>query len=712
MASTAGTARSTGFGALKARGDSYVHRLLCTAEKWLESEREQLPLWVPVMPGLGIALWFVLPHQSMWLAVILAGFAIASVGLSLGLARRSGLALLLAGLALAGGCSLVWLRSIQVAAPVINRPLVVDLLGEVVRAEHLVSRETWRLTVRTAAPADVPPVVRVSIPQGDLARLPPEGSRVQMRVRLMPPTPAAVPGGHDFRRQAWFQGIGAVGKSIGPITLTGADSSPTLRQRLAAHIADRLDPHVSGIATALATGDQGSISEDDQDAMRASGLAHLLSVSGLHISAVVAAAFFLALRVLALSPRLALGWPLLTISAGAAALTGVGYTLLTGAEVPTIRSCIAAVLVLIGMVFGREAMTLRLVATGALIVLLLWPEALVGPSFQLSFAAITSIVALHETQWLRRFGAPREESWLRRAGRAVALLLLTGLVVEVALAPIALFHFHKSGLYGALANLVAIPLTTFVIMPVEALALLADLVGAGAPFWWIAGQAIGGLLRLAHLVAAQPGAVAMLPSVPVAAYALIVGGGLWLMLWRTRARFLGLGPMALGTVMALLTPSPDILVTDDGRHLAVHDDAGRLTILRPKSGDFVRQVLAERSAYAGELDDLDDARRADCSPDACIIRLHRGGRDWTVLATRSRHMIAWRDLVAECRRADIVVSERRLPRACKGRWLTIDPVLLAQTGGLAISLGPPAVETVRRSRDDHPWMPAVISRTQ
>lgn len=704
MASTAGEARSTGIGALKARGDSYVHSLLCTAENWLESEREQLPLWLPVMLGAGIALWFVLPMQSMWLAVILAGAALALAGVSLGWQRRTGLALTLAGLALAGGCGLVWMRSQMVAAPVLSRPMVMDVTGTILKTERLVSRGNWRLTIATQQPGHAPPRVRVSVPLDDLDTAPPEGAIIHLRARLMPPPPPAVPGGYDFRRQAWFLGLGAVGKAIGSVTVDGGDDVPSLRQRLSAHIAAQLPARESGIAAALATGDQGGIAEEDQEAMRASGLAHLLSVSGLHITAVVAAAFILSMRLLALSPRLALSWPLLTISAGIAALTGVAYTLLTGSEVPTVRSCIAAILVLIGMVLGREAMTLRLVATGALVVLLLWPESLVGASFQLSFAAITAIVALHESRWVRQFLARREEGWGRRFARGLAGLLLTGLVVEVALAPIALFHFHKSGLYGAMANLVAIPLTTFVIMPAEALALLADAIGAGAPFWWVVDKAIAALLWLAHLVAAQPGAVAMLPSVPVAAYGLMLGGGLWVMLWRTRSRLWGLIPFGAGVMMVLMAPTPDLIITDDGRHLAVRDDDGRLAILRPKSGDFVRQILAERSAYAGELDDLDVARHADCTPDACVIPLQRGSRTWTVLATRSRHMIDWRDLMAMCRKADIIVSERLLPRACLGRWLTIDPRMLRKTGGLAIALNPPKIKTVRSVSDDHPWM--------
>ncbi len=225
--------------------------------------------------------------------------------------------------------------------------------------------------------------------------------------------------------------------------------------------------------------------------MRRSGLAHLLSISGLHVAAVVGAAMLLTMRLLALSPRLALRWPLPLLAALAGAVAGIGYTLLSGAQVPTVRSCIAALIVLAGLALGREAMTLRLVAVGALLILLVRPDAAAGPSFQLSFAAATAIIALHDGKVMRRWTGRRDEGWPRRGLRTIASLLVTGLAVEIALMPIAVFYFHRAGLYGAIANIIAIPLTTFVVMPLEALALLFDLAGFGAPFWWLTGQALG-----------------------------------------------------------------------------------------------------------------------------------------------------------------------------------------------------------------------------
>ncbi|MBM3928888.1 MAG: ComEC/Rec2 family competence protein, partial [Sphingomonadales bacterium] len=466
----------------------------------------------------------------------------------------------------------------------------------------------------------------------------------------------------------------------------------------------RLPEAEGAIAASLATGDQGAIPDTDAEALRRSGLAHLLSVSGLHITAVVAATMAVALRLLALSPWLALNVRLPLVAAGAAAVTAIAYTWLTGAEVPTLRSCIAALLVLAALALGREAITLRLVATGALVVLLLWPEALIGASFQLSFAAVTAIVALHEHDRVRGLFAPRDEDWPRRLGRALASLLLTGLAVEAALMPIALFHFHKAGLYGALANIVAIPLTTFVVMPLEALALVLDLVDLGAPVWWLCGQALGVLLWIARTTADAPGAIAALPMMPRGAFGLMIAGGLWVLLWRTRVRWLGLVPALAGATWALAMPVADLIVTGDGRHLAVRTDDGRLAVLRERAGDYVRDMLAEGGGADGVLPALDDMPMARCNADLCLATMTRDGRSWRVLATRSTYHLDAGALAATCRSVDVVVSERRLPRTCRPRWLKLDRFELRRSGGIAVGFAGPWVRRVADDVGAHPWV--------
>ncbi|MEH3047682.1 ComEC/Rec2 family competence protein [Sphingomonas adhaesiva] len=677
-------------------------------ERRLEAERDQLVLWLPIAVAAGAAAWFVLPDARHWLVALLLAGATGVAALAIARGGRAGVATAMAAAAFVIGLALAWTRAEHVAAPVLTRPVIVTLTGRIVRVEPLPARELVRVTLdrlRWAEPVDPAPVrVRVNLPVRDAPAGLAAEATLRVRTRLMPPPPPAVPGAYDFARVAWFDRIGATGRGFAPIALlspgTGDDG---IRQRLTAHIQSRLAGSAGGIAAALATGDTGAIAEDDAEAMRRAGLAHLLSVSGLHITAAVGIVMWLAMRLLALSPGLALTGRVPLLAAGVGALAAIGYTWLTGAQVPTIRSCVAALMVFAALALGREAVTLRLVAVGALVVLLAWPEAIVSPSFQLSFAAVTAIVALHEHPHVRAALLARDEAMTRKLARELASLLLTGVVVELALMPIAAFHFHKAGVYGALANIVAIPLTTFVVMPAEASALLLDALGAGWPAWVVAGAATDVLLWIARTVAALPGAVAAVPQMAAGAFAAMLAGGLWIALWRTRWRRLGAIPLAIGATWALTTSAPDLIVTGDGRHLAVRDERGGLAMLRDRTGDYMRDTLAQGGGVDGEPALLSEAPDARCNRDLCWIERRTGGRIWRVLATRSPYLVPTAQLVPLCRAADVVVSDRRLPRRCRARWLTLDRAMLARTGGVTVTFDDARVATVAMPGDAHPW---------
>ncbi|KQM86635.1 competence protein ComEC [Sphingomonas sp. Leaf23] len=680
-------------------------------EALAEAERGQLPLWMPVALGVGIAAWFLLPGQGAWAAFLLLALSIAFAGAMLPWGTRTARAVTMAGILAMLGCAMVWWRAERVAAPVLARPVVVAFAGVVERVEPLPAREAVRLTLRPDITAGLPPRIRVNLSEKDMPAGVVPGARIALRARLMPPPTAAVPGAYDFARAAWFQGLGATGRGFAPVRVVAAGDpgNAALRDRLTDHILSRVEGSTGGIAAAFVTGDRGAITEADAEAMRRSGLAHLLSISGLHVTAVVVATMTLVLKLLALFPPLALRVRLPVVAAGAGACAALFYTWLSGADVPTVRSCIAALLVLAALSLGREAITLRMIATGALLVLLVLPESLAGPSFQLSFAAVTAIVALHEHPGVRGWFLKREEPIGWRLLRELGSLLLTGVAVEAALMPIGLYHFHTAGLYGALANIVAIPLTTFVTMPLEALALLLDPVGLGGAAWWAVERSLALLLWIAHRVASAPGSVAALPAMPDGAFGLMVAGGLWIALWRTPWRRWGVVPLIAGAVWALATPAPDLLVTGDGRHLALATDDGGMAILRDRAGDYVRSTLGEGGGVIGELPPLSEQPGARCSPDLCIARRRAGGRVWTILATRSGYAVPWAELVAACARADIVVSERRLPDKCTPRWLKLDRAMLARTGGVAVTLATGRVTTVRGG-GKHPWeVPATIA---
>ncbi|MBO9517384.1 MAG: ComEC/Rec2 family competence protein [Porphyrobacter sp.] len=668
--------------------------------------------WLAIAFGGGIAFWFVLDQAAEWLlALFLSGMTVlGATARWRGNERRTQVLAAVIGLGVffALGLSCAWTRSALIGAQPLARPVSAMIEGRVLERIEQPAEKRIRLVLATREPGGTRAIkVRINVPiERDLPGLD-EGARIRVQARLMPPQPPMLPGSYDFARTAWFQGLAATGSVQGNIELHQKSDRPaplaTLQRSLSDHVRARLDGSPGAIAAAFASGDRGSIARADEEAMRDAGLTHLLSISGLHVSAVIGAAYVLAIRLLALWPWLALRVRLPLVAAGVGALAGIGYTLLTGAEVPTVRSCVGALLILFALALGREPLSLRMVAVTAVAVLAVWPEALAGPSFQMSFAAVVSIVALHGAAPVKAFLALREEGWLAWTTRRAAMLLLTGLVIEVALTPIVLFHFHRAGIYGALANVVAIPLVTFVSMPLIALALVLDLAGAGAPAWWLAGQSLELLLQIAHFTAGQPGAVKLMPQMTGPTFALFVAGGLWLALWRGRARLLSVIPTLAATALLLATPVPDLLISGDGRHVGITGEGEQLLVLRESRSDFAQENLIELAGVAGHPVTLDQWPRARCSRDFCVVTLRRGERDWRILMSRSREIVTERELAAACERVDVVISDRWLPTGCRPSWLKADRRMLSETGGLAISLERQQVTSVADSQGKHGW---------
>lgn len=690
-----------------------LSRLLGRIEAFLGTSGFDRGPWLVVALASGVGSWFVLPAEWQWIGAICAALMLAVSAHSVWRGREDRAELHLAataiGIAFALGVALIWLRSEIVGAEPIARPTLMQLDARILERDEQPAEDRVRL-VLAARDAEIARAfrVRVNVPlEKDFEALR-EGARVRLRARLMPPSAPLLPGAYDFARAAWFKGYAATGSVVGEIRLLekapeSGGAIAGLQRWLSAHVRDQLGGASGTIAAAFASGDRGSISEQDEVAMRDAGLTHLLSISGLHVSAVIAAAYFLAIKLLALWPWLTLRVRLPLLAAAIAASAGIGYTLLTGAQVPTVRSCIGALLVLIALAMGREPLSMRMVAVAAAVVLFLWPESLVGPSFQMSFAAVIAIVALHNAKPVRDFLAPREEARTRWFVRRVLMLFVTGVVIELALTPIVLFHFHRAGLYGAFANVIAIPLVTFLSMPLIAVALLFDLVGAGAPFWWLAGQSLDLLLWIARTTAAQPGAVKLVPHIGLGTLLVFLAGSLWLALWRGRARAWGLIPIAAGVAMLLVTPTPDILVTRDGRDIGLVDAQERVHVLRDSEGSYPQDNIVELAGTEARpllVTDWEDAR---CSRDFCSLPVEREGKVWQLLVARTRVRIDERQLAAACERADVVIADRWLPRSCSPRWLKADGRFLSENGGLAIHLGNEDIETVAAGQGSHGW---------
>ncbi|MEY4160428.1 MAG: hypothetical protein RLZZ136_1049 [Pseudomonadota bacterium] len=676
--------------------------------------------WLAVAFAGGIAAWFGLASSGERLGFVLFLLALALAGLAL--FRSEGRypffrqALIAVALVCAGGWGTVAVKSALVGTRAIAGPWVGTLSGRVLEREEQPADGRVRLTLAVAEPGTGRPIqVRVNVPIARDAPMAREGATVNLRARLVPPAAPMLPGSYDFARAAWFAQLAATGSALGPVvvlrSVEGGASWLAQRQRaISDHVRSKVAGSAGGIAAAFASGDRGGIAQGDEDAMRDAGLSHLLSVSGLHVSAVTAITYFIAMRLLGLWPWLVLRVRLPLLGAGCSALAAIAYTLLTGAQVPTVRSCVGALLVLAALALGREPLSLRLLAVAAFLVMLIWPEAVVGPSFQMSFASVIAIVALHDSAPMRAFMVPREEAWSQRMARKGAMLLITGLVVEVALMPIAIYHFHRAGFYGALANVIAIPLTEMVTMPAIGLGFVLDALGFGGPAWWLTGKSLSTLLAIAHFVASFPGAVTRLPAMGGAAFVLFMAGSLWLALWHGRIRLLGLMPIVIAITWLLTLRPPDLLIAGDGAHLGITGLArGEVVILREPRSDYARERLAEMAGMDGAAFTLRQWPGARCSAAFCSLDLERGGRSWRLLLALGRQPVAIDDLAKACALSDIVVADRWLPPSCRPRALKADRAKLHRTGGMAIDLANGRVETVAHEQGDHPWWNPVES---
>ncbi|MGI9419529.1 MAG: ComEC/Rec2 family competence protein [Geminicoccaceae bacterium] len=692
-------------------------RLLAIA---VEAERERWILWLPVGFGLGIAVYFALPGEpppwtvSMALPpLILAAIVIWRQAVAVG---RPGVITLLAGLPILmvlGLAAAQW-RTGQVEAPALERRGAYQIEGEVLLVEARVKGDRLvlgSLKIGDLAPEATPVNVRFSRRQAEPPLAP--GDRIAVRAMLMPPSPPSEPYGFDFARKAFFDQLGAVGYSLGPPVVldrstgwTIGKALATLRQRLAEHIADTIPGAAGAVATALLTGLRGAIPDHVWQDMQAAGMAHLLAISGLHLGLVAGTTFFTARIVMALIPPLALRFPTKKLAAGIALVVAFIYLLLTGATVPTQRAFIMTALMLIAVMADRNPFSMRLVAFAAFMVLLTQPESLIGASFQMSFAAVIALIAVYETGIARPPPGAAGLDW--RLLMYVAGVILTTVIASAATAPLAIYHFGRLPTFSILANVVAVPLTAFWIMPaglVGMVLLPLDLIGLGLASWCFSLMGIGIELMLATAAwtADIPGAVLPVPRPPIATLVLVLLGGLWLALWRTGWRRLGLVPILLGLLLAAVHRQPDILVDARGMLIAVRTDDG--LALSPWKKD--KWVTSGWLRGAGQAEAIpwqiepahatggDQALALRCDPLGCIYR--RNGQ--LVALTRSAEA-----LPADCARNDLVISYPRI-EACPNGTPLIGPAALRASGGLALWLDPDDVsqKTVGEVRGDRPW---------
>ncbi|MET0971051.1 MAG: ComEC/Rec2 family competence protein [Tardiphaga sp.] len=685
-----------------------------TVRAWAEAEAGpgRLLPWVPIAFGAGIACYFAADHEPVaWVAAVAAaGLSVAAV-----LSRRqSWFPWLVLIATVAAGFAVATLKTARIAHEVLARPLYsVALSGFVETHEERERTDRFVLRVATMDSARAAPKlarVRLSVKKGTA---PAVGAFVELKARLQPPLAPLRPGAYDFGRDLYFQGIGGSGfvmggiKAVAPPSQAGwalryAATMQGLRDAIDARIRTVLSGDSRAIATALLTGRRDAITTPVNDAMFISGLGHVLSISGYHMAVVAGLVFFAVRALLALVPRLTVTFPIKKWAAAAALLAALFYLLLSGAEVATQRSFFMTAVVLIAVMVDRRAITFRTLAVAAMIVLVVAPEALVHPSFQMSFAATLGLVALVQVGMPNLFASAEHGATARIAlwgGREIAMLALASLIAGLATTPYAAFHFHRVTPYGILANLAAMPVVSALVMPAGILGLVAMPFGFDGVFWRLMDVGLQWMIVVTQWVAALPGAIGRMPAFGQGPLILSSLGIVVLGLLRTPLRFAGAAVLAGAVVWALLVKQPDVLIAGDGHHVAVRGRDGLLHVMRSAKDAFLLKEWLAGDADARLPGDpsLNDA--VACDDIGCVTALADGG-----LVALTLQPAGFAD---DCSHAVVIITTRQAPPDC--RALVIDQENLRSNGAMTLyKTGDRFVTKAIRPRGlDRPWSPAI-----
>ena len=669
---------------------------------WIGIERERrriFPWFAPAM-GAGVLLAF---HGTDALTLLLLFAALGAAAMAASLVWASRYIFLVASGALLAsslGYFAVQFRIENVASPILREIQIVPVRGVV---ETIDPRTTGaRVVLRPTRIADevseLPFRLRLTIKGPTQIQA---GDVIEVKSRLMPPPPPSRPGGYDFSREAFFARVGGTGTLLGsPAIIKDAgfgddfllDFNMTVdrgRNQLAERIISVIGGDSGAIAAALVTGKRGMISDEANEALRAAGIYHIVSISGLHMVLAAGMVFWLTRLAIVLLPLGKIVLPAKSIAAIAAMVGAAAYTVFAGAEVATVRSMIMTLVLFGSVLAGRPAISIRNLAIAAMIVILLEPETLLGPSFQMSFAAVAAMIAVYErlppsSDRPANFAVTVDTnqtppgSRLKGIGQRLArygkILVVTTLVAQAATGPYAAFHFQQFQPWGLIGNALTLPLVELVAMPIALAAVLALPFGLDTGLWHLMGYSMDGMLQFARMVAAWPGSVQALPAIPIASVLALSVGLIWLTFWSTPLRWGGVVFAFSGLILALGRDLPDVIVSRDGRAMAVRGSDGLLTVAGTGASDFVvkQWLLADGDLRAP--DDLTVRRNGHCDDSGCLVRHKNGLRVALALRTRA--------LRQDCELADVLITPLVAPKQC--RAFIIDGLVLEQTGAVEL----------------------------
>lgn len=684
------------------------------------TQKDRLLLWIPVFFAVGIGLYFSLRFEPP----VVAALPFVLMGLTALLLfkdRREesvpyavGWLICLFVFTVSSGFLAAQLRTQQLQAPVLEREIgPVGLTGIIRNIERLEGGKGNRVIlghvdIENLAASKTPAQIRIKLHDGSNVAI---GDKIKVLAGLNPPSAPVMPGSFDFQRYAYFKQIGAFGFAYRePEILTQAPDRSFnifisgLRQDIITRIEKILPYPEASFAVTMLTGQRSTITEEDWEAMRSSGLAHMLAISGLHVGLIAGVIFFLSRLLMALSPRLALYHPIKKYAALIAFTGALGYTLLVGASIPTQRALIMTGIALFAIILDRDAISLRLAAIAAFAVLLISPEALFSAGFQMSFAAVIGLIAFYEavrpywSRWHSRAG------WGRRIGLYMLGISMTTVIATLATAPFSIYHFQHFAPYSLPANLVAVPVMGFVVMPSVVLTLLLLPFGLESVGLAIMGKGISLILHIAHDVAAAPGAALLVPAWPFTAFMIIICSALFFVLWQGHLRFITVAGILISVFIIINHKQDDIIITSSSDLVTLQNGNG-LYISSTRHDRFSSEVIARHYGYKeqyvkrfpleGYLKDEDAIK---CGELGCRLK-HKGKK----IALSYEQQA----LESDCKWSDILISKHPVKDWNCSANIIIDTFDLWREGGHSLRIVPATGEiflnSVAKYRGQRPW---------
>jgi competence protein ComEC len=693
------------------------------------SERRPF-LWLPAAAGAGVILYLSADREPVLWLPGLALIVFAALAW-LARAKRSAFALFVALAALSAGFVSAGWKSARVAAPVLERIRVTTVTGFIEQMDYRQqgARFVMRLTsAEGLSQEQMPRRIRLT----DRYRPPAEaGSFVKLKARLLPPARAALPGGYDFARDAYFAELGAVGNVLGKIEVVTPPAQAGaglrfyaaidhMRNALAQRVYTLLGGERGAIAAAMVTGKRDYLDEATKDVIREAGIFHIITISGVQMT-LVAAIFFVGLRrLLACSRTLALNYPIKKWAAAAAMLGAIFYDIATGSRVGTERALIMTCVMLSAVIFDRPSLTMRNLAIAALIVIAIEPEAILGASFQLSFAAVAALVAVYEAR-IAAYAADRERifvhaqaSWRQRLRDFYAehlrhgpgALIFATFCATAATASFMAYDFHELSPYVLIGNPLTLAIIEFFAIPGALIGAVLYPLGLDGFIWQYVGLGIGLILWAARLIGSAPGATVHLKTFAPYALIFLSLAVLSAVIWRTALLRATAIPLAIiGLWGAARGPDYDIAIAATGESAAVRTADGQLTVLgtRPSaflSEQWLRADADPRPAKAAQGGALCDAL-------GCAAQLP-DGRRVSLLRTRAA-------LIQDCARASLLIASFPVPDGC-GAATIIDLRRLDGTGAITLKIVGDQFEiwTARAIGENRPWSraPRVFGRAR